>query len=84
MRAVRKKDLPENSGLDPSQNSSGSGVDPPAAKEESPRQGRESRAASTGSSFLIVERPLSTELDQRFREPRSPTGDTDESCSEDV
>ena len=76
--------MPENSGLDPSQNSSGSGVDPPAATKESPRQGRESRAASTGSSFLIVDRPPSAELDQRFRELRSSSGDTDESCSEDT
>ena len=82
--APRKKRLPEDSGLDPSQNSSGSGVDPPAATEESPRQGRESRAASTASSFLIVERPPSAELDPRFREPRSPTGETDESTSEDT
>ena len=78
--AERKARATECSGIDPPQSSSGSGVNPPAATEEPPQQGRESRSASTGSSFCLVERPLSSELDQRFR---SPTGDTEESSTEE-
>ena len=83
--AVRKRQQSE---------SSGHGNPPPVeansarGRADCDKPGIESRAASTGSSWLIEDRPTSTELEGRIQELdhwyKSPSGETGESDSEDT